>query len=175
MYTTIWLVDRSPSFYLISSQHEFYNSKTVVSGKKSVMSKNHCARTSCWWVCACAPHLLFVHLPNWHFSLHLPPLQRPGMCEVDNFQHLRFGNLPTSSQESVKHKSTFTFTFKVRTIYEVNGTAWYLESCWPATDNDAILIIYLIHTLSLTLSAFCRASTVFTIRKLALRTNEIKR
>ena len=46
--------------------------KTVVSGKKSVMSTNHCARTSCLWVRACAPHLWFVHLPNWYFSLHLP-------------------------------------------------------------------------------------------------------
>ena len=84
---------------------------------KSVMSKNHCERTSCWWVCACATHLWFVHLPKWHFPLHLPPLQRPGMCAVDNFQPLRFVNsqspdkftgkpkifsLPTSSQESVK-------------------------------------------------------------------------
>ena len=119
--------------------------KTVVSGKNSVMSKNHCARTSCWWFFACAPHICFVHLPNWHFSLHLPPLQRPGMCTVDNFQRLRFVSLPTSSQEIVKHKSTFTFTFKVRTIYEFNGTARYLERCWPATENDAILVALLQH------------------------------
>ena len=115
----------------------------MVSGKKSVMSTNHCARTSFWWVRACAPHHWFVHLPNWNFSLHLPPLQRPGMCAVDNFQRLRFGSIPTSSQESVKQKSTFTFTFKVRTIYEVNGTARYLEMCWPANDNDAILVTLL--------------------------------
>ena len=37
------------------------------------------------WVRACAPHLWFVHLPNWHFSLHLPPLQGPGMWVVYNF------------------------------------------------------------------------------------------
>ena len=80
------------------------------------MSTNHCARTYFLWVCACAPHLWFVHLPNWHFSLHLPPLQRPGMCAVYNFERekLRFCIIPTSSQESVKHKST---------IYEVNDTA----------------------------------------------------
>ena len=24
--------------------------------------------------------------PNWHFPLRLPPLQRPGICAVDNFQ-----------------------------------------------------------------------------------------
>ena len=86
------------------------------------MSTNHCGRTYFWWVRACAPHLWFVHLPNWHFSLHLPPLQRPGMCTVYNFEHLRFCSLLTSSQESVKHKSTFTFTLTLRTIYEVNDT-----------------------------------------------------
>ena len=100
LYLFISLV-RNSSFLIV---------KTVVSGKKSVMSTNHCARTSCWWVRVCAPHLWFVHLPNWHFSLHLPPLQRPGICTVDNFQRLRFGSLPTSSQERVKQKSTFTFT-----------------------------------------------------------------
>ena len=89
------------------------------------MSTNHCARTSCLWVRTCAPHLWFVHLPNWHFSLHLPPLQRPGMCAVYNFERgrLRFCSLLTSSQKSVKHKSTFTFTFTLRTIYKVNETA----------------------------------------------------
>ena len=87
------------------------------------MSTNHCARTYFWWVHACAPHLWFVHLPNWHFSLHLPPLQRPGMCAVYNFERLIFCSLLTSSQESVKHKSTFTFTFNLRIIYEVNDTA----------------------------------------------------
>ena len=100
--------------------------KTVVSGKKSVMSTNHFARTSCWWVRACAPHLWFVQLPNWNFSLHLPPLQRPGICAVENFQRLIFGSLLKSSQERVKQKSTFTFTFTLRTIYEVNGTAQHI-------------------------------------------------
>ena len=118
------------------------------------MSTNHCARTSFWWVCACAPHFWFLHLANCHFTLHLPPLQCPGMCIVENFQRLIFGNsyspnkfkvhpkrdsLPTRSQEGVKHKSTLTFTFTLRTIYEVNDTAWYLEMCWPSTDNDEIL------------------------------------
>ena len=107
------------------------------------MSTNHCVRTSFWWVCACVPHLWFVHLPNWYFLLHLPPLQRPGMCMVDNFQRLRFGSLPTSSQESVKRKLTFKFT--LRTIYKVNGTAKYLKRCWPATNNNSILAALLQH------------------------------
>ena len=129
-----------------------------MSGKKSVISTNHFARASCWWVCSCAPHLWFVHLPNWHFSLHLPPLQRPDICTVDNFQRFRLFSLPTSSQEISKQESTFTFTFILQTIYEVNGTAQYLERCWPATNNDAILTLYLIHNLSLTLSCLLQAS-----------------
>ena len=107
--------------------------------------------------CLCTSPL-FMHLPNWHFLLHLPPLQRPGICAVDNFQRFRFGSLPTSSQERVKQESTFTFTFTLHTIYEVNGTAQYIERCWPDIDNDAILTLYLIHTLYLTLYAFYRAS-----------------
>ena len=115
-----WLIYRSLFFYLISSQREFSNRKTVVSGNKSVMSKNHCARTSCWWVRACAPQILSVRLPNWYFSLHLPPLQRPGICAVDNFQRFRFGCLPIGSQERLKQESTFTFTFTLRTIYNIS-------------------------------------------------------
>ena len=62
------------------------------------------------------------------------------MCTLDDFQRLRFDNFyspdkitgkpkivchPKSSQEILKHKSTFTFI--LRTIYEVNGTAQYLR------------------------------------------------
>ena len=122
LYLFISLV-RNASFLIV---------KTVVSGKKSMMSKNHCARTYFWWVHACAPHLWFMHLPNWHFSLHLPPLQHPSMYTVDNFQRLIFGSLSTSSQESIKHKPMFTFTFKVCTIHEVNGIARYLKM-WVLT------------------------------------------
>ena len=141
----ILLVNRSLSFSLLPRNASFLILKTVVSGKKSVMSKNHCARTYFWWVRACATHLWFVHLPNWHFSLHLSPLQHPGMCVVYNSKRLRFCSLPTSSQESVRHKSTFMFTFTLRTIYEVNGTARYLKRCWPATDNNAIIVALLQH------------------------------
>ena len=100
--------------------------KTVVSGKKSVMSTNHCVRTFFWRVRACATHFWFVHLPNLHLSLHLPPLQRPSMCTVYNFERLIFFSLPTSSQESVKNKSIFTFKFILRTIYDVNDTATWV-------------------------------------------------
>ena len=76
------------------------------------------------------------------------------MCPVDNLQRLIFGNsqspdnftgkpkkvsLPTSSQEIVKQKSMFTFTFTLRTIYEVNGPSQY------ATDNNTILDALLQH------------------------------
>ena len=131
-----------------------------MSGKSSVMSTNNCARTYFWWVCACAPYIWFVHPSNWHPPFTYHPLNGPSMCAVDNLQCLRFGNsqslnkftgnpktsiLPTSSQESVKHKPMFTFTFTLCTIYGVNGTAWYLERCWPATNSDTILAALLRH------------------------------
>ena len=46
---------------------------------------------------------------------------------------------PRISQESVKHKSSFTFTFTLLNIYEVNDKSRYIESLSPATDNDAII------------------------------------
>ena len=94
--------------------------------------------------------------PQLTLSLHLQPLQCPVMCAVDNFWRLIFYNsqspdkftgnplivsLPTSSQESMKCKPTFTFTFTLRIIYEVNGTAQYIKRCWPSTNNDAILSV----------------------------------
>ena len=84
----------------------------------------------------------------------------PGMCAVEKFQCLRFGNsqspdmfmgkpkiisLLNSPQESLKHKSMFTFKFTLSTIYEVNGTAWYTKRCWHATNNDAIISAFLQH------------------------------
>ena len=45
---------------------------------------------------------------------------------------------PESSQESVKRKSLFTFTFTLYTIYKVNVTAQYLKNYSPAADNEAI-------------------------------------
>ena len=35
-------------------------------------STDHCARTYFWWVRTHVPYLFSVHLPNWHFPLHLP-------------------------------------------------------------------------------------------------------
>ena len=58
---------------------------------------------------------------TFHFIYH--PFNAPGICAVYNFEHLRFCSLPKSSQESVKHKSTITFTFTLHTLYEVNDTA----------------------------------------------------
>ena len=165
-----WLIAIYLSIWLVCNAG-FLTVNTVVSGKKSVMSTNKCARTSCWLVRACAPHLWFVHLPNWHFSLHLPPLQRPGICVVENFQRFRFGSLQKISQIRVKQESTFMFTFTLRTIYEVNVTALYIEMCWPTTDNDAIPTLYIINTLYLTLSAFYRASNQFIRRSIITSIN----
>ena len=49
--------------------------------------------------------------------------QRLGMRAVYNFERFRLGSLLTNSQESVNHKSKFTFKFTLRTIYKVNDTA----------------------------------------------------
>ena len=138
-------------FFSLVRNANFLIVKTVVSEKKSVMSTNYCTRTSCWWVFACAPHFWFWHLPNWHFSLHLPTPSTPW--------HISGRQFPTLDiQEKVKQKSTF-FTFILRTIYKINGTSRYFERCWPATNNDSILALCLIDTHSLTLSAFYRDST----------------
>ena len=98
--------------------------------------------------------------PQLTFPFTYHPFNGPGIYAVENFQFLRFVNsqspdkltgkpkivsLPTSSHESVKHKSTFMLTFTLRTIYEVNGTAQYLERCWHATNNIAILAALLQH------------------------------
>ena len=125
-----------------------------MSKKNSVMSTNHCTRTYFWWGCACSPHLLFMFLPNWHFPFIYHPFDGPIMCMVDHSQRLRFYNCQSPdkfpgkpkivrSQESLKRKPTFTFTFTLRNIYNVNGTALYLESCSPATNNDAIIAVLL--------------------------------
>ena len=83
-------------------------------------STNHCERTYFWWVRTRAPHVWFIHLPNWNFHLHLTPFHGRAICAVCNFQHLRFGNSqssnkfagnpkivshPTSSQESQKQQT----------------------------------------------------------------------
>ena len=71
------------------------------------------------------------------FTYH--PFNNCSMCAVENSQRLIFGNSqssnkfagnpkivshPTSSQEILKQKSIFTF--KLRSIYGVNGTEQYL-------------------------------------------------
>ena len=157
----IWLVNSSLSFYPIYFQREFYNRKTQFCQ----------GRTQWYQQITVEEHIFYeftlVHLTfgsctsstdTFPFTYH--PFNGPGMCAVENFQHLIFGNskstknftgkpklvsLLKTSHERVKHKWTFTFKFTLRTIYEVNGTAWYLERCWPATDNGAILVTLLHH------------------------------
>ena len=98
----------------------------------------------------------------------------PTTCAVDNFQRLRFFNIqspdkltgktkiishPESSQESVKHKSTFTFTFhtidpSTRSMAQPNTPPdsknthirpSINEGFRTATNNDAILAALLQH------------------------------
>ena len=106
--------------------------------------------------------------------LQLTLLPSPTTCGVDDFQCLRFGNSqspnkftgkpkivshPTSTQESLKHKSTLTFT--LRTIYPSTRSVAQPDispdrenahirpsankGFRPATDNDAILAALLQH------------------------------
>ena len=99
------------------------------------MSTNHCAKTTfCEFVLV---SLTFgsCNSPTDTFPFTYHPSNSPGMCVVDNLQRLRFGNSqppekftgPTSSQEIIKHKSTFKFKFTLRTRYEVNGI--YIAKC----------------------------------------------
>ena len=44
--------------------------------------------------------------PQLILSLHLTPLQRPGMCAVENFQRLRFGNSWSPDKFIEKRKHT---------------------------------------------------------------------
>ena len=123
VYNTIWLVNSSVYFYPISLQREISNHKNSDVRKKSEMSTNHCARTYFWWVCACAPQLWFMNLPNWHFSLHLTPHKLPVMCTVGNFQQLIFGSLLKSSEENCITQIN---------IYVYVYIAQHLRSQWSA-------------------------------------------
>ena len=130
------MVNRSLYFVSLVSTASFLIVKTVVSGKKSAMSTNYCTRTFFWWVRTCAPHLRFVQLSDWHFSLHLTPLQWPWHVRGRKFPTFDIWQSTEKFTGKGKNKSLFMFTFTLRTIYEVNGTAWYLKRCWPATDNN---------------------------------------
>ena len=151
----IWLVNSSLYFYPITPEREFSNCEMQL----------YQGRTQWCQQITVQEHIfgefVIVHLTfgSWTsltdtFPFTYHPFNGPSMCAVDNFQPLIFGNnqspdkltgkpkiasLPKILQESVKQKSTLTFTFTLRTIYEVNGTARYLERCWPATDNDTII------------------------------------
>ena len=124
--------------------------KTVVSGKKSVMSKNHCARTSCRWVRACAPHLLFVHLPDWHFFTSPTTPSTPRHMRGRKFPKLYIWQSPDK----------FTGKSKTRiNVYVYIYIAHHLRGQWNSSiSRKMFLALYLIHKLSLTLYAFYRAS-----------------
>ena len=149
------------SFYPITSQREFpYRKTQLCQGRtqwcQKITVKEH--------ICG---EFTLVHLTfgsctsptdNYPFTYH--HFNGPGMCSIDNFQCLIFGNsqspnkfrgnpkifsIMKASQESLKHKSIFMFTFTLCNIYEVNGTSQYLKMCWPATDNNANLAALLQH------------------------------
>ena len=157
MYNTIWSINCSLSFHLITLKSEFSNRK-----------KQLCQRRTQWCQQITVKEHIFGEFALVHlnfgsctsptdtppFTYH--PFNGPGMCAVENYQCLIFGNSQwpdkftgkpkiVSSQESVKHKSTFTFTFTLCTIYKVNDTALYLTRCSPDTNNNTIITALLKH------------------------------
>ena len=70
-----------------------------------------------------------------------------GICTVYNFQRLIFGNSRSPDKFTGKRTTQiiFTFTSTLRTIYDVNGTARYLERCSSDTDKDTIVAALLQH------------------------------
>ena len=132
MYNTIWLVNSTISFYLNSSQLEFFSHKK--SGIREELSdvqfffRQNCNKSLWKNIFLVSFHLHTSHLVSAPLQLIFSP--SPTTCEVDNFQPLIFGNGQspekftgkpkivshlTSSQEILKHKSIFTFT--LHTIY----------------------------------------------------------
>ena len=132
MYNKIWLVNSTLSFHLISLQKKFLIIKTVVSGKTSVIFSffflHNCNKSL--WKNIFLVSLHSCNLPLVHATLQLTLSPSPTTCAIDYFQCFIFGNSQytnkftvnskvvihlTSSQESLKHKSTFAFT--LHTIY----------------------------------------------------------
>ena len=164
MYNTIWLVNSTLYFYLISLQRNFCNHKkqwcqgrTHLSSVSSSDTRaiNNFGRTSLWWFCTRSSHLRLGHLPNWQFPFHLLPAR----YTISNAWYLEIFSDRTSSQESLKHKSTFTFI--LWTIYlsprsmaqpdispdskNTHIRASINEGFWTANNNDAILATLLQH------------------------------
>ena len=108
MCNTIWVINSSLYFYLISLQCNFSNpKKQLCQGRthwccvfsSDTTSTDHCERIYFWWVCTRALYLRSIHLPNWHFpfTYHFPsvsipisqPLNCSPICTVDNFQRFQ--------------------------------------------------------------------------------------
>ena len=110
--------------------------KTVVSGKNSVIFcfffRHNSNKSLCKNIFLVSLH--FFTSPLVHATPQLPLFPSATTCAVDDFQRFIFGNIrspnkftgkpkiashPKSSQEILKHKSTFTFTFAFtfHTIY----------------------------------------------------------
>ena len=132
MYNTILLVNSTLSFYLISLQHDFLIIKKVASGKNSFIFcfffRHNCNKSLCKNIILVSSHSCTSPL------VRAPPqyknLTSSTNYALDDSQRLRFVNSqshkkftgkpkivsqPTSSQESLNYKSTFTFI--LRTIH----------------------------------------------------------
>ena len=142
------LLHRNASFLIVKN--------SCVKEEVSDVNKSMCKNIFLVRSRLCTSPFFLCTSPTDTFPFTYHPFNGPGMCAVDNFQRLRFGNSRSpdnfagkpkivSSQESLKQKSMFAFTFTLRIIYDVNGTSLYLERCSPATDNDAIIAVLLQH------------------------------
>ena len=150
MYNTIWLVNRSLSFYVISSQREFSNRK-----KSCVREEVSDVNKSLWKNILLVSSFLctssFVHAPP-QLTLFTSP------TSPSTPRHMRGRQFPTL--EIWQSPDKFTRNSKTRIyVYVYIYIALNLRGQWNSSISRKIfLTLYLIHTLSLTLSAFYGAS-----------------
>ena len=105
-------------FTLLPCNASFLIVKNSFSGKKSLMSTNHCERTYFWWVHAFSPQLFFK-LPNWHFSLHLPPLRRPRYMRSRQFRTLDICQSP--DKFTGKRKTQIDIYVYIYIVHRIRG------------------------------------------------------
>ena len=144
MYITIWLVNSSLYFYLITSQREFPNRITQLCQRRTQWCQQITVQEHHFSEFALV-HLWFLHLPNWDFPLHLPPLQWPGICAVDNLRCLMFFNSQSPENFTGKPKIVSfpdKFTGKRKTqinVYIYIYIAHHLQGQWHSLVSWKVL------------------------------------
>ena len=107
MYITIWLVKSSLSFYPITSQREFYNRKTQLCQGRTQWCQQITVQEHIFGEFAIV-HLTcgFCTSATDIFPFTYHPFIGPGMCAVENFQKLRFGNSQSPDKFTENPKRT---------------------------------------------------------------------